>query len=469
MGVKAMDAPLLPDGSNQLLGEAEQILDYVRGRVADTYARAEADRYHGFAHAQEVDEHVQAMCAAGDIQVTRLEELALRVAALMHDVGYTEYSSAWSRDRREHIRASLDFAMDVLRDAPGPTAQGTFAMVVGYLIAHHDDTNYKHPSMAWGGGIQSVPLGRHADRLEDFEGHLTAEQRRRLGVLGGAIREADGLMGTGQAGAVRTFEYSVARGLPVFAPGCPLSAWCWEESAVGNVRLAAKRALIDAATLEGRRRARQQYEETERFVAGMCEQSQIPYYRETFVTAGADRSKADDVLSPTGFQLERYEGWQSPDAALRAISLFAARGAHVDAGAQVEVRPYAVSALTPSVAAVSRAAVERCRGLHACLVRDYALSLFDLTGIVAYRANGSSHRMAPAVVATGCDPATGSATTTIVDGHHRAWLARQLGVETIWTVSIAAAGGQPLAARAALTWEDVREADPEPRNRREPG
>ncbi len=457
-----MDAPLLPDGSNQLLGEAEQILDYVRGRVAGKYARTEADRYHGFAHAQEVDEHVQAMCAAGDIQVTRLEELALRVAALMHDVGYTEYSPAWSQDRREHIRASLDFAMDVLRDAPDPNAQGAFATVVGYLIAHHDDTNYKHPSMAWGGGIQSVPLGRHADRLDDFEEHLTAKQRRRrLGVLVGAIREADSLMGTGQAGAVRTFEYSVARGLPVFAPRCPLSAWCWEESAIGNVRLAAKRALIDAATLAGRRRARQQYEEMERFVAGVCERSQIPYYRETFFTAGADRSEADDVLSPAGFQLERYEGWQSPDA-LRAIPLFATRGAPVDANARIEVRPYAVSALTPRVAAVSRAAVERCRGLHACLVRDYALSLFDLTGTVEYWADGSSHRIAPAVVATGCDPATGSATTTIVDGRHRAWLARQLGVEAIWTVSIDAAGGQPPAARAALTWEDVQEVDSEP-------
>ncbi len=35
-----MDAPLLPDGLNRPLGEAERILDYVRGRVAERYARA---------------------------------------------------------------------------------------------------------------------------------------------------------------------------------------------------------------------------------------------------------------------------------------------------------------------------------------------------------------------------------------------------------------------------------------------
>lgn len=237
-------------------------------------AHTQPDEYHGTAHAIAIARHclliARQLAKVLDPDFTASELLVLEVAALLHDVGYAAYEPTWDANRRQHVKAGLDYAGRALGQSSYLAGQARLTQSICYLIAHHDDTSYKFPSAVWHGGVGRIELDAHAAPLAEFEASLPEAQRLRLRLLLGILREADALSAAGPQGAARTFGYSAGRGLPIFSQGNPLDAWSWEESAVGNTRLAAKRALIDACTAAGRRRARSFYRATEAYIEAIC-------------------------------------------------------------------------------------------------------------------------------------------------------------------------------------------------------
>lgn len=80
--------------------------------------------------------------------------------------------------------------------------------------------------------------------------------------------------------------------------------------------------------------------------------------------------------------------------------------------------------------------------LHAHLLAEYALSLFDLTGIVEYRLDGiASDVMPPIVERSPAETGDDEGALTIVKGAETVALARELGMAALWVVEMEIARG----------------------------
>jgi len=328
-----------------------------------------------------------------------------------------------------------------LMDAPLFAQTPMLLDAVCYLIAHHDDSSYKFPSLVWQGGVGKIGLDRYAVKMAEFAGRLSAAQRHRLHVLLSLLREADALTAAGKDGAERTFLFARSKGLPVFAQGNPLNAWCWEECAIGNVRLAAKRALIDAGTPQGRTIAWESYRATEAYVAMICASEGVGYIPET-LSVGDDEVPSFAVDAESLVEITAYADW--PTLAHRLHTL----NAH-DISAPARICRLAVEQL-PVVASESASALlQDLVALQSRFVSEYALSLFDLTGILEFRWQNKIYCIAPPMIER---PTSEVASAIILlDGAPRAALARQLGINALWMVECAAT----LPENHALTWQEI--------------
>ncbi len=438
--------------TDRLLGREPLDDDLRRAIVREMRARLRAahtqpDAYHGMAHATAIARHCLAIARhvgkALDPTFAASELLALEVAALLHDVGYTAYEPSWDANRRQHVKASLDFARRALAEVAYFADHARLTQSIGYLIAHHDDTSYKFPSAVWQGGVGMIELDAYAGPLAEFEASLPSEQRPRLRLLLAILREADALSAAGPQGAARTFGYSVGRGLPVFAQGNPLDAWCWEESAVANTRLAAKRALIDACTVVGLRRARRFYHATEAYIEAICARDGVEYMPEQLapvLDGGAvnfqlARSFADAL------EMTRFAAWPQQLQVLQSAN--GAPGGAVTER-QTWLRRLSIAELPEPHLPVHAATLELLQGLENGLQREYALSLFDLTGRIDLRWRGGAHRLHVPVLAQDPRPLSDEHGETIDrDGAARVQLARLRGASAMWVVDlrVASVGG----------------------------
>ncbi len=422
------------------------------------------DAYHGVAHALGVEATVAALCAEPDVALTADERFVVRAAALLHDIGYASYQPGWSQDRREHIAAGLTFAARALPELPIFAHQPGWIDQALYLIAHHDDTNYAYPSMTLDGRAAPVALGEQGERVAAYHESLPNAARKRLALLLGLLREADAHAATSAAGAHRTFDYSTSRGLPVFASGRPLNAWCWEESAIGNTRVAAKRMRIDAVTARGRAQAGDDYAAVEAFVAEICAQHGIAYLPEAPIL---DVGKVDH----SAFRLTRYRGWTLLEAMLREVPLLGDRTLKPYASAKIEAKRVAIDELCPMAYYALHDKLDRHGRLQAALERRYAISLFDLVGIIDYdwpethtfldAQSGADFCMAPPIVEVYDEPGIGPV-RALVDGLHRVLLARERGLDAIWAVEISDIPPAMPLVPLPLTWADVTLCDEVP-------
>ncbi|HLI71596.1 MAG TPA: HD domain-containing protein [Ktedonobacteraceae bacterium] len=438
--------PLVNDA---LLTPLLSALEEVRRWATD--ALRQVDSYHGVLHAQAVANNIALLCNSSDIPLAKAEEIALRIAAWLHDVGYAQYSPNWSQDRREHVKAGLDFASRHLPQLRVFSQSPWLLSLVCYFIAHHDDINYQYPSMALQGEAKPVDLGNYADDLNQLEISLSAEERKRLHSLLNILVVADSLAATGDAGAERTFHYSLERGLPVFAQGNPLNAWCWEESAIGNVRLAAKRALISAFSSYSKLLAQKEYDQMEDFVEKICDQSNAIYCPETLAWMNISEDTTQDEI-----RLLSYLNWTTLEGILRKVELQGDRKLLPYSHARIALRRCAISDLRPTSFYVLESRLEEHRKLQARLQHDYVLSLFDLTGMLRYKQNDRSFLISPPIIETYYESEENAMITAIVDGLHRLWLARELGLSEVWVIEISDIPQQFPLVPLPLQWKDVR-------------
>lgn len=422
------------------------------------------DPYHGVEHAMDVEKNVFLICEQPDIEVSNIEKFLLRAAALLHDIGYSAYQPTWSRDRREHVEAGIRLVTRLLKDAPIFRAEPDLTLFVLYLIAYHDDTNYKYPTMARDGEVVPVHLGEYGSHMETFEQLLDTAEQIRLRLMLAILREADAMAATDTAGAQRTYNYSVGRGLPIFASGNPLNAWCWEESAIGNVRVGARRLLIDAVSAEGRKLARAHFAAMEAFVEAKCAEHNVPYIPDGGLTLKPDTSAVALKATEEPFRIIRYQGWDVLEATLREVALNGDRSILPYAKATIRPRRMAICDLRPSAYYALRKQIAGHYALHEALQREYVFSLFDLTGFIDYvhDGDGVAFRMAPPLIETYHEPTENAAVSVIVDGLHRVLLARELGIESIWVIEITDIPPQYPLVPLPLRWEDVELCDSVP-------
>jgi HD domain-containing protein len=414
----------------------ERILAMVRSWLHVAFAQP--DVYHGEAHAEDVLRRCLDIADQLRSPLATIERLVLAMAALLHDIGYTAYHSSWAPNRREHVPASIAFAEQHLPQLDLFGRHSELINAVAYLIAYHDDTSYKFPSNVWDGFVGSIDLGPYASQLGAFEVDLPRADLRRLRLLLAILREADAVTAAGIDGAERTYNYAKHRRLRSFAPGNPLNAWCWEESAAGNTRLAAKRALIDALTSKGRKLAVSSYLATEEFLRAACAQEGVSYEPETLGSLLAV-SRFRMPTSHSALEVVRYLGWDSLRQILEGETE-AGEHVHHRTAATASVRGLPVAELPDvSVPTNDAAHYSALVELHSHLIAEYALSLFDLTGVLEYKWNGVSAWALPPIVErrAGTGGSGESAESLmIVDGAATVALARELAVPRLWVVEV---------------------------------
>lgn len=424
-GFASQSEPLLPAMDSSSDEQRPAALREVRRRVRAAFAGSDA--YHGLAHAQAVAQHATATARHVGSEFTPFELLALETAALLHDVGYSAYQPTWDANRRQHVQASLDFTTHTLRNIQFFARHPPLILVVSYLIGYHDDTSYKFPSAVWQGGVNMVELGPYEKSLSEFDAGLPKSQHCRLRLLLGLLREADALSAAGPSGASRTFSYSAGRGLPIFARGNALDAWCWEESAVGNTRLAAKRALIDACTRDGRRRARESYRATEAYVEAICVREGVAYVQEDIASVLDGTSVLDPAVGTT-LDIVRYVPWPRLERALRSPPT--CLWSEDSAAKRIALRRMPIADLLVDMNTPPDARVDDIAGLEKSLQAEYVLSLFDLAAEVTLRWHKRQYRLAPPVL--GAMEPRGAEPYVDLSGALRIALARKLAVDALW-------------------------------------
>lgn len=428
-------------------GSLERVLDSVGKAVAEAFSKP--DPHHGVDHALQVERNIAGILKQPDVAVTKEQGLLVRIAGLLHDVGYGAYVTEWSPDRREHVQASLQFAESQLAKSAAFSNDTNPLLSVLFLIAHHDDTNYMFPSLITDGVALLPDIGVYQDLLTKFVAGLSRQQYDLLEHLLMILREADAMAATGVRGAQRTLEYSEKRGLPLFSNGNPLNAWAWEESVVGNVRLAAKRLMIDCVSHKGQRLARQQYDQAERLVMTLCSENLIPYHAESL----NDKPLAYD--EPPHFRLHRYQTWNQLERILRCVCLREETNLKPYMTAVIALRLISLSDLRPTSYYVLDSGMVQAGRLLDALHKRYQLGLFDLTGMIEYEFNSEQVLMSPPIVETYYEPVERAMVMVIVDGLHRLLLAKELGIERVWVVEIRNIPEEFPLVPLPLQWHDV--------------
>jgi hypothetical protein len=416
------DAPLFPHIPMPTESQRLHIRRQIRRCLQEAFPHP--DIYHGPQHHEQVLRFARFTARHVAVALSPLDDTLLETAVLLHDIGYSAYTAAWSPNRHEHVQASIDIAIPCLASIGWFAQFPELIDAVSFLIAKHDDTSYKFPSAVWQGDVGKIGLRKYAAQVAAFEGALPAGERLRLHLLLAIIREADALSAAGKDGAERTYRYSRSRGLPLFAQGNPLNAWCWEESAVGNTRLAAKRALIDAFTPPGHLRAQESYAATEAYIAALCQAHAVPYIPESLAHS-ENAEMADELLHVDEIELIHYDRWESVEQGLRAD---ASRPLYSEAAITIEPLPLP---RLQSLAAPAPSHAEWLQALHLRLNREYALSLFDLAGAIQLRWRGELYALMPPLLEYHADHAI-----TVIDAFGRATLAHMHPQLAIWAIRI---------------------------------
>lgn len=405
------------------------------------------DLAHGYDHALAVEESSFNLLKEPEFGTLSINRSILQSAALLHDIGHSNANSSWSSDRGEHIREGVRIAKDVLSKVVPFIYHPYWIEQVCYLILHHDDTNFIFPISTRGNRVVDPTLP-HGDS-EDIDSF--GQDRSKVEGMLRILKEADSGEGSGSSGARRTLNYSLKRGISPVSEGNPLNAWMWEESALGNIRLAAKRAMLDVYTSVGKRRAREVYLQSERIIREFCSKNGVDYQSE-FASQNASKDASTQLLGR--LKIGGYMPWDELVRTLRRVPL----------SGDPRLFPYAASTIGTSIVEINKLSplslyyllpkVNLHRELREHLLAEYRLDILDLAGVVQFEGMA---RIAPPVVEV-YEETTGNLQGEIwglVDGMHRVILARQLGLTHIRAIIIHRVPKQFPLVPLPLRWEEV--------------
>lgn len=372
------------------------------------------------------------------------DQVTLVAASLLHGVVQGMGLEPWSADCEAKAEPSLArlrkrlVTNEAFRGSPDRVQQAL------YLIKHLDGTTYTFPFK----GRRGRPAARQP----------APEQRGVCSELA-LLREADALVHVEEGeigGAIQTWT---ERGVPYFAEHGPAqNSWMWHDCVAGNIRLVAKRAVLDAKTRSGRQQALHAYDRLEGMIRGQCERRGVSYqpeisrpeFREASVERMAHRSFSVEIVA--------FHGWRSLVEELGSCTLRYDRSIHPYESAGIRAEIVDIEALTPMALYVLNNRLDEVQALHDALMVQYCFGLWDLPGWIEFQYNSSDTQIiAPPIVEEYTEDMAFDTPTRIaglVDGLHRCMAARRMGVERLW-VLVASGVRYPLVPLPA-TWPEVQ-------------
>ncbi len=397
-------------------------------------------RLYGVEHALAVEEAALASVTGSMINIYPASDLTvLRCAALLHDVGFSQRDEAWAVDGFEHLVAGQRLATEILYTIPALRSDAEKIARILSLVAHHDDTVYAFPATTNGNCSRSVkwPLSNSgADKL--------------LLIL----READSFIHAGAACVAEATHEWEASGIPlVTARGAPLATWRWMDSIVGNLRLLAKRALVDACSLNGETAALEAYSRIEQTIRERCQASGVAYEPEICPPTMRRDSLARLAGRTFDLQLNAFHNWRELEDTLRSVPLIYDRTLHPYRAAELKLAAVRLEALTPMALYILRKRVDEVIELHDALMVAYALGIWDLPGLLRFRYNSDDLQwIAPPLVEDYVEtmwPGT-PRILGLVDGLHRCTAAREIGLQQVHAIVAAKCTLSPGAIAGSL-------------------
>lgn len=403
---------------------------------------------YGSGHAQAVEEAVLDILATPEYN-SILDEIdipVLQCAALLHDVGFAQRTDNWSADCFEHIEVGKRLASEILA---GNTLLQDYSERIAqvlYLIEHHDDTTYSFPTATCDGR----PVLR--DRTH---------QRSRLDASLAILQEADSRIHAADNCILEASQEWQDRGVPLFASGsAPLETWRWMDSVVGNIRLVAKRAVVDARTQSGRHVAIETYRRLENHVREQCRLAGIAYEAETCPPVMREASIARLVGKAFDLQIVAFHAWNELEDTLRFAPLLYDRAIHPYRHAKIQLGLVDLDALSPMALYVLRSRLEEVLELHDALMVTYCLGIWDLPGLLKFRYNSEEvQRLAPPIVEEYIETAWPGKPQLmgLVDGLHRCVAARGAGLSRVSAVVVSDVP-YPLVP-LPVHWDEIRTYD----------
>lgn len=411
------------------------------------YYRPE-DKTHGLGHAKDVEKLSLEIAQEPEYKDMDLDLGVLKAMSLLHDTGYSQQKSHWQEDKREHIEASVRIAAEILPQIPGFSDNQERMTRVLWGVLNHDNKNYLFPSKGRGG----VPALTR-EHVEESEGRFSDESTKALLDI---LNEADSRLATGTYGAKRTLNFNLKQEVPLFSRGDPLRGWMWGESAVGSVRLAAKRALLDAKTKVGKEFARKGYLEAEELIKKECLRSGIEYTPELDLD---ELEKYQNKEIEGELEIVRIHPWEELEGKLRQVSLKGDSTLFPYVASSIESRLFKLDDVSPlSYYTLSRQ-LDLTERLRELFLKEYALDLFDLSGIVEFRLNGQNHKISPPLVELSKPDGN---TDLLVDGGHRWSVARRLGKDQVRCIYISGIPEKFPLIPLPLEWSSVAVLDEVP-------
>lgn len=400
-----------------------------RGQVLESlgrlFERQESSLLYGPRHALAVENAANATLNASESEFNSSEEdqAVLRTAALLHDVGFANRADDWTADQFEHIQAGQALASQILRQIAFFGDRPERINRVLRLIKYHDDTTYSFPTATLCGS----PL------LPNAVQHSQPQDR-----LLTALQEADSLIHANYKCVLEAAkEWQEKLMLPLASDAAPLATWQWMDSIVGNVRLVAKRAILDARTGEGRRAALDSYDYLEAYIQELCRAAGTHYEADACPPSMRDTSVKRMGAKPFDLQILNFHAWSELECTLRAAPLLYDRHTHPYLNANIGLKLLDLDAMTPMALYVLRSRLEEVLELHDALMIAYCVGIWDLPGMLEFRYNSEEvQRLAPPIVEDYVETEWPDKPRILglIDGLHRCVAARNAGLSAVRTV-----------------------------------
>jgi len=420
------------------------------------------ERIHGLEHTLEVEQGVMWIAQEPEYARLPLEMDVLQAAALLHDIGYAKRDKTWEEDKMEHVSESVKIAIKILDQIPPFVEDSTKVMKVLRLIKNHDNTNYLFPIKSRGGrpALTKEEVAQSERKwVEGDHGIYDEAFPEMLAIL----KEADGLLATGREGARRTMEINLALGLPLFARGDPLRAWMWGESVIGSLRLAAKRALLDARTKEGRRIAWKGYLEVEKLIEEECSRNGVPYQQEIGLRELESINRRDLAEY---IEIIRVLPWEEMEGILRMVSLYGDPTLFPYAAARIESEVLSREEIYPLSLYALKGQIELHQKLREMFLASYALDFLDLSGIIEFKTEEGAYLVSPPLVE---NSELDDNKKLLIDGLHRNLSAERVVINQMRSIVISKVPKHFPPVPLPLSWDEVTlydEVPPETEKRR---
>jgi len=428
-------------------------------RLAHALAGAPHEEWQ-FAHAQDVEKHVKRLLQEPACSSLAEEErLGLQVAALFHDIGQIQASSERTSGKEKLRPEALTAILGQMEEFKDSTR---LLKLVEDLVSDCEAAFPGFPT---------------AIREKSSTKSRTTNPDARTRELIDFLREADALAHLEDSYLEESIESWLNAGLRRVQnrSGC-IATWMWNDSVVGNLRLTAKRGLLDTRTPSGHAKAVAAYHRVEELVRTQCELAEEPYEPEVCAPEMLEHSRKE--MSRTSFSLEivRFHPWDELEALVRQVPLLYDRKIRPYEHANLAASLLEIENLAPLSNYVMKDRLEEVEELHHAFMVTFCFSLWDLPGLVRFRYNNKCEQvLAPPVVEIHEKQiarkdtkrfARGQLDHVLIDGLHRAEGAVKNSLHQLRAVVISAVDLPPMAISRDWARTPVYEYPPRDEDKR---